>query len=126
MYKLSESAVQVVAAGTRDTLDQFDAGLEAGLRTMADTVAGLRGSGIPASKAQQLQEKMFDTFENYRHLRRNFLKAIGHLQDIQRRSTQAETDAGCPTPWSNDFFTTAYSGKDAPAPQPSPTVPELS
>jgi hypothetical protein len=107
MYKLSESAVQVVAAGTRETLDQFDTGLEVGLRTMADTVAGLRGAGVPAGKVQQLQERMFDTFESYRHLRRNFIKAVSHLQAIQQRSNQAETDAGCPTPWSNDFFTTA-------------------
>lgn len=107
MYNLSEGVVQVVAQGTRDTLDQLDAGLEAGLRTMADTIAGLRGAGVPAGKVQHFQDSMFDSFESYRGMRKNFIKAVGHLQAIQRRSNQAETAAGCPTPWLDSVFTTA-------------------
>jgi len=106
MYKLSEAAVQVVAQGTRDTLDQLDAGLEAGLRTMADTIAGLRESGVPAGRVQHVHDSMFDSFENYRSLRKNFIKAVGHLQAIQLRSNHAETAAGCPLPWA-DAFTSA-------------------
>lgn len=121
MYKLSEGAVQVVAQGTRETLDRFDAGLETGLRTMADAIAGLRGAGVPAGRVQHLHDSMFDSFESFRTLRKNFIKAIGQLQSIQYRSNQAETDVGCPLPWIDEAFTTA---KLAEAPKNSPVPQE--
>ncbi len=105
MYELSRAAVQVVAQGTRETIDQLDAGLETGLRTMADTIAGLRGSGVPAGRVQNVHDNMIDSFDHYRKMRRSFIQGVGQLQLIQRRSNHAETAAGCPTPW-QDFFTT--------------------
>jgi acylphosphatase len=106
MYKLSEGAVQVVAQGTRETIDQLDAALEVGLRTMADAIAGLRTSGVPAGRVQHVHDTMIDSFEGFRATRKSFIKAVGHLQVIQQRSNQAETAAGCPAPW-HELFTTA-------------------
>jgi len=112
MYNLTEGAVQVVAEGTRETIDQLDAGLECGLRTMADVIAGLRGSGVPAGRVQHVHDNMIASFDSFRTMRRSFIKAVGHLQTIQQRSNQAEVAAGCPTPW-HELFTTAALPDDS-------------
>jgi hypothetical protein len=111
MYTLSEGAVQVVAQSMRDTIDQLDGSLQTGLRAMADAIEGLRTSGVPAGRVQHVHDNLIDGFVSVRDTRKSFIKAVGHLQAIQQRSNQAETAAGCPTPW-QEIFTTASLQQD--------------
>ena len=114
MYKLTEGAVLVAAEGTRQTIEQVDMTFETGLRAMADVVAGLRGSGVPAGRIQHVHDSMVESLDNCRSLRKSIVKMVGHLQAIQLRSDQAEVAAGCPTPW-HELFTTAELKTDTSA-----------
>ncbi len=111
MYTLSEGAVQVVAQGTRDTIDQLDRALQSGLRTMADAIDGLRTADVPAGRVQHIHDNMIDSFVGFQASRKSWIKAVGHLQAIQQRSNHAETAAGCPTTW-HELFTTASLQQD--------------
>ncbi|VWX52904.1 hypothetical protein [Novosphingobium sp. 9U] len=104
MYDLTEGAVLVVAQGVRDTVDSLDSATETTLRTFADAVAGLRGSGLPADKVQQVHEDLIDALVKARDARKSVLKAARCMAAILHRSTQRELDVGCPIPWAKITF----------------------
>jgi len=107
MYHLKESSVHVVAAECRTAVEDFDTAYASSLRLAADTVDGLRGSGLPSGQSQRLYRTFSESFENLLEGRKNLVAAIGQLQVIHKRSTQAETSGGCPVPLDNALFTTA-------------------
>jgi len=98
MYHLKESSVHVVAAECRTAVEDFDTAYASSLRLAADTVDGLRGSGLPSGQSQRLYRTFSESFENLLEGRKNLVAAIGQLQVIHKRSTQAETSGGCPVP----------------------------
>jgi hypothetical protein len=107
MYKLSEAAVLVVADQVRDVLRAVDTALEANARLLADTIEGLRQSGVPAGTLQSVLDNLIASMSAGRAMRESTVKASGQLQVIHRRSDQAHVAAGCPTPWHDIGFTTA-------------------
>jgi hypothetical protein len=113
MYNLKESSVHVVAAECRTAVEDFDAAYASSLRLAADTVEGLRGSGLPSGQSQRLYRTFTESFDNLLEGRKNLVAAIGQLQVIHKRSNQAETSGGCPVPWDVQFFTNAEGDAEA-------------
>lgn len=113
MYQIKESSVHVVAAECRTAVEDFDTAYASSLRLAADTVDGLRGSGLPSGQSQRLFRTFTESFDNLLEGRKNLVAAIGQLQVIHKRSNQAETSGGCPVPWDAAFFTTAEGPMEA-------------
>ncbi|PEQ14281.1 hypothetical protein B2G71_01355 [Novosphingobium sp. PC22D] len=119
MYKLKESSIHVVGADCRAAVDDFDAAYATSLRLAADTVEGLRHSGLPSSHSQRLYRTFSESFNHLLAGRKSLVAAIGQLQVIHKRSDQAETSGGCPVPWEDVFFTTAQEQEEIDQMRPS-------
>lgn len=115
MYDLNEGAVVVVAQGARQMIESLDTATEMTLRTYADVIAGLRGSGVPADKVQRIHEGMVDALAEQLNSRSSVLQAVRHMTDFQHQSTQRELDAGCPTPWGKTTFAPSSSNPAVPS-----------
>jgi len=112
MFKLTEAAVQVVAADSRAAVAEFDETYVASLRLAANAVEGLRGADITAGQTQKLVRTLTESLDKLVQGRGSLVSALGQLQVIHKHSNQAEVDAGCPGGWGPDkpgglWFTSA-------------------
>lgn len=116
MFKLTEAAVQVVAADSRAAVAEFDETYVASLRLAANAVEGLRGSDVTAGQTQKLVRTLTESLDKLVEGRGSLVSALGQLQVIHKHSNQAETDAGCPGGWGDwNFFFMKGQGETAPA-----------
>lgn len=112
MFKLTEAAVQVVAADSRSAVAEFDDTYITSLRLAANAAEGLRDANVPAGQTQRLFRSLTESLDKIVEGRGSLVSAIGQLQILQKHSNQAEVDGGCPDDWGGVFFTTGRS-KDA-------------
>lgn len=99
MFKLTEAAVQVVAADSRTAVAEFDDTYITSLRLAANAAEGLRDANVPAGQTQRLFRSLTESLDRIVEGRGSLVSAIGQLRVLQKRSNQAETDAGCPEDW---------------------------
>jgi hypothetical protein len=112
MFKLTEAAVQVVAADSRSAVAEFDDTYITSLRLAANAAEGLRGANVPAGQTQRLFRSLTESLDKIIEGRGSLVSAIGQLQILKMRSNQAETDGGCPEDWGDlgqGFFTVGRS-----------------
>lgn len=107
MFKLTEAAVQVVAADSRSAVAEFDDTYITSLRLAANAAEGLRDANVPAGQTQRLFRSLTESLDKIVEGRGSLVSAIGQLQVLQKHSNQAETDVGCPDTWDGGFFTNA-------------------
>jgi hypothetical protein len=112
MFKLTEAAVQVVAADSRAAVAEFDDTYITSLRLAANAAEGLKNANVPAGQTQRLFRTITESLEKIVEGRGSLVSAIGQLQVLHKHSNQAETDAGCPGGWGDwgrghGFFTSA-------------------
>ncbi len=106
MINLDKAAVVVVAAEANTTVETLTSAYVAHLRFSAEAIEGIRKSGLPISQRRRLIGQLLSAQTAAADWLKHTEAAISTLQVIQKHSNQAEVDAGCAAPWSNQFFTT--------------------
>lgn len=96
MHKIEEGVGGVVAADTRTTMASVDATYVAQARMAASIVEAATASNMPASATQELLEAVTESMTQVVASRTKMIKALGQLQQIQRKSNLREVGFGCP------------------------------
>jgi hypothetical protein len=101
MLHFRNNACDVLAHDTRSTVAQFDQAYLASLRMAATIVETFDGSGLPAGQSQRVYSRMNAGIGRLMEGRGEIVSVIAHLLAIKGQSNVAETDLGCPGPWSD-------------------------
>ncbi len=106
MINLDKAAVVVVAEEANTAVEALISAYVAHLRFSAEAIEGIRKSGLPISQHRRLIGQLLSAQTAAADWLKHTEAAISTLQVIHKHSNQAEVDAGCPTPWRDQFFTT--------------------
>lgn len=96
MHKIDQGIGSVVAADTRTTMASVDATYLAQARMAASIVEAAAASDLPAGATQELLEAVTDSMSQVVAGRTKLIRALGELQQIQRKSNLREIGFGCP------------------------------
>lgn len=104
MLHFRDGACRVLADETRFAVGQVDQAYLASLKMAATIAETFDGSELAAAQSQRVHSRMIAGISRLIEGRGEIVSVVAQLTVIKGKSNIAETDLGCPGPWS-EFLT---------------------